>query len=229
MASHSGSGIGSINMFCRNSSRSRKGNRSSNGLETMRPSVSRREAAFGEKGWSSVSITSQILGPGADKVTVIAARQVAVLRTANERDLVGIGNTLHVGEAHAAFGVAAHQGRSEIVALRLANGMVATVIEHEKFDGKLVVDDRLQLLQVHLNAAIAGQTYHGLTFRRDTGPNGRRHIKPHRRRTGITEHALPSFASAAPGRERCRPWRRRRRRSVLPANAVPTPQRSNRD
>src|SRR5215207_9394801 len=58
---HSGS-AGTI-MFARNSSRSRKGQRSSSGLDTMDPSGRRMEERLGARGSSTGVITSQTIGP----------------------------------------------------------------------------------------------------------------------------------------------------------------------
>lgn len=50
-----------------------------------------------------------------------------------------------------------HKRLTKEVFLGLADGMVTTVIDQENLDRHLVVDDGLQLLNVHLNAALTGQ------------------------------------------------------------------------
>ena len=50
-----------------------------------------------------------------------------------------------------------HKRLTKEVFLGLADGMVTTVIDQENLDRHLVVDDGLQLLKIHLDAALTGQ------------------------------------------------------------------------
>ncbi len=50
-----------------------------------------------------------------------------------------------------------HQRLAKEILLGLADGMVTAVVDQEDRDRHLVVDDGLQLLNIHLNAALTGQ------------------------------------------------------------------------
>ena len=45
----------------------------------------------------------------------------------------------------------------EEIPLGLADGMIAAIVDQENLDRHLVVDDGLQLLKIHLDAALTGQ------------------------------------------------------------------------
>ena len=55
----------------------------------------------------------------------------------------------------AAVNANAYQRFPKKVLLALADRMVTAIINQKYFDGQLVMDNRLQLLQIHLNAAFS--------------------------------------------------------------------------
>src|SRR5512133_2505365 len=85
----------------------------------------------------------------------------------------------------------AHQS-SEEVTLGAANGKVPIVVQNEYLHRKLVLNDGLQFLDVHLDAPVSGETDHATTMREGCSNCGRQVIS-HRSRAGIGEEALPLF------------------------------------
>ena len=90
--------------------------------------------------------------------------QLFVVMCADEREAVRVRDLLHVREAqvldaaHPRVDANAYKRLSaEEVGLRLANAVVAAVVDDEDLDRQLVADDRLKLLQVHLDRAVAGE------------------------------------------------------------------------
>ena len=122
------------------------------------PSGSRSAMTLGANVWSGSITTSTSAGPRAHERRRDAprpARRGVVTRTAV--DAVGVGDRDHVRERQAAAGTLADAAAAEQVVLRLPDRHVAVVVEDEDLDRQLVLDDRLQLLQVHLDAAVAGE------------------------------------------------------------------------
>ena len=74
-------------------------------------------------------------------------------------DSVGGGNRSMIRERHAVVRPGADR-RAEEVLLRGADGEVPTVLQHEQLHGQSMVPHRLELLDVHLQAAVAGQADH---------------------------------------------------------------------
>ena len=90
--------------------------------------------------------------------------QLFVVMRADEREAVRVRDLLHVREAqvldaaHARVDANAYKWLSaEEVGLRLADAVIAAVVDDEDLDRQLVADDRLKLLQVHLDGAVAGE------------------------------------------------------------------------
>ena len=90
--------------------------------------------------------------------------QLFVVVRADEREAVRVRDLLHVREAqvldaaHTRVDANAYKRLSaEEVGLRLADAVVAAVVDDEDLDRQLVADDRLELLQVHLDGAVAGE------------------------------------------------------------------------
>ena len=72
-------------------------------------------------------------------------------------DAVGCADLDHVGEGDAAGGSGADQAALKEAGLGLTDGEIAAVVQDEDFDGELVADDGLELLNVHLETAVAGE------------------------------------------------------------------------
>ena len=90
--------------------------------------------------------------------------QLFVVMRADEREAVRVRDLLHVRKAqvlntaHTRVDANAYKRLSaEEVGLRLADAVIAAVVDDENLDRQLVADDRLELLQVHLDGAVAGE------------------------------------------------------------------------
>ena len=67
----------------------------------------------------------------------------------------------------------------EVTILCGANGQLSPVAQHEDLDWQPVKPYRLQLLNVHLNTAVAGNQHDWLFVARKAGPNCRRQVITH--------------------------------------------------
>ena len=68
--------------------------------------------------------------------------------------------------------------------------MVAAIVQHKDFDGQLMSDDRLQLLQVHHDATVARYADDSLIGAGKCAPDCRRQIEPHRCASRIMKQPL---------------------------------------
>ena len=69
--------------------------------------------------------------------------------------------------------------------------MIAAVVDQEDLNGQMVVDDGLQLLQVHLDAAVAGHQDDILCMVCQTGADGRRKVIAHGSDGRVADEPLP--------------------------------------
>ena len=88
----------------------------------------------------------------------------------------------------AALGADADERIAEDVFLRLADLVVAVVVDDEEFDGQPIRDDGLQFLQVHHDAAVALKADDALAAR-DGGADGSGQAVAHRRDAAVHEEA----------------------------------------
>ena len=71
--------------------------------------------------------------------------------------------------------------------------MVTAVIYYKNLNRKIIANHCLQLLQVHLNAAVSGNQHNILGMICHTGAYGRRKTVAHGRDTGIGDKPLALF------------------------------------
>ncbi len=110
-------------------------------------------------------------------------------------DAESAGNRHEIRQSDAGIRVGAGKAAEE-VRLRGADRQVAAVVEDENLDRQPVLDDRLQLLQVHHDAAVTGEADDSTLLaaggqRAEPGANGGRQVVAHRGAAGVREEALP--------------------------------------
>lgn len=74
------------------------------------------------------------------------------------RKAQGFGQLHEIGQRHAIFRPRAEHIVRKIGGLGHADGQIALVVEQKDDNGQALADDGLQFLQVHHDAAVAGQT-----------------------------------------------------------------------
>ena len=125
-------------MFSRNSSRLRKGAMSSSGEEIILPFSSLREVSFGAKGWARSSITSQHWRAVAFQRFARSSAAAPAWFAQRRKGKPNAAAILpKVGKAEARVGPATDDVVGEKIGLRLADGMIAAIVEDENFDRQI--------------------------------------------------------------------------------------------
>ena len=96
-------------------------------------------------------------GPGAASAAAIVLVQLVVTLQRENAEAERSGDLAEIREGDVALGPAADLDAVEEVAVRLEDRDVAAVVEQEDLHRQAVAGDRLQLLHVHHDAAVAGE------------------------------------------------------------------------